>query len=182
VSLVGREYYTEERVVGYYVCGDRMKYWGRMGVFWGGVWGLLIGAAFFVTPGIGPVLVAGPLVTWIVRALEGAAVAGGLSAVGAALYIIGIRKDNIVRYESAIREDKFLLLAHGDSEEVNNAREILRITRPEEMSVHFSEDHIDALAAIVRSKGQADRGVRIRNALLSQPAGGLRAGRAGREC
>ena len=43
--------------------GDRMKYWGKLGTFWGGLWGLLFGAAFFAIPGIGPVLVAGPLVS-----------------------------------------------------------------------------------------------------------------------
>jgi hypothetical protein len=31
-----------------------------MGAFWGGLWGLLFGAAFFAIPGIGPVVIAGP--------------------------------------------------------------------------------------------------------------------------
>jgi uncharacterized membrane protein len=74
LSIVGKDYHTEEQVVGYYNTGSRMKYWGEMGAFWGGFWGLLFGAAFFAIPGIGPVLVAGPLVTWIVGALEGAVV------------------------------------------------------------------------------------------------------------
>ena len=60
-----------------------MKYWGKQGAFWGGLWGLLCGAAFFAIPGIGPVLVAGPLVASIIGALEGAIVVGGLSARGA---------------------------------------------------------------------------------------------------
>ena len=71
LSIVGRDYHTEEDVVGYYNTGDRMKYWGKMGAFWGGFWGLLFGSAFFAIPGIGPILVAGPLVAWIVAALEG---------------------------------------------------------------------------------------------------------------
>jgi len=37
-----------------------MMYWGKMGAFWGGFWGLLFGSAFFAIPGVGPVLVAGP--------------------------------------------------------------------------------------------------------------------------
>src|SRR5271170_1820008 len=69
---------------------DRMKYWGKTGAFWGGFWGLLFGSAFFAIPGIGPVLVAGPLVAWIVGGLEGAALVGGLSAIGAGLVGIGI--------------------------------------------------------------------------------------------
>ena len=56
-----------------------MKYWGKLGAFWGGFWGMLFGSAFFWLPGIGTVLVAGPLVAWIVGALESTAVMGGLA-------------------------------------------------------------------------------------------------------
>ena len=66
LSVVGKDYHTDEQVVGYYNAGDRMKYWGKWGAFWGGFWGLLFGAAFFWVPAIGPVLVGGPLVASIV--------------------------------------------------------------------------------------------------------------------
>ena len=79
---------------------------------------MLFGAAFFAIPGIGPVLVAGPLVAWIIGALEGAVVVGGLSALGAGLYSIGIPKDSVVKYEAALKSDKFILLAHGTAAEV----------------------------------------------------------------
>jgi hypothetical protein len=139
LSIVGKDYHTDEQVVGYYNAGDRMKRWGKSGAFWGGFWGLLLGSAFFAIPGIGPVLVAGPLVAWIVGALEGAVVVGGLSALGAGLYSIGIPKDSIVQYESAIRSDKFLLLAHGTVEEVERAKAIMRTAQPLEVTVHVVE-------------------------------------------
>ena len=104
LSIVGKDYHTEENVVGYYTTGDRMKYWGKLGAFWGGFWGLLFGSAFFWVPGIGQVLVAGPLVMWIVGALEEAAVFGGLSALGAGLYSIGIPKHSVLQYETAGEE------------------------------------------------------------------------------
>ncbi len=63
---------------------------------------MLFGSAFFVISGIGPLLVAGPLVAWIVGAVEGAVVVGGLSAIGAGLYSIGIPKNSIVEYETAL--------------------------------------------------------------------------------
>src|SRR5580692_1301004 len=66
LSIVGRDYHMDEQVVGYYNTGDRMKHWGKMGAFWGGIWGLLFGSAFFLIPGVGPLVVAGPLVGWIV--------------------------------------------------------------------------------------------------------------------
>ena len=45
MSIVGKDYHTDEHVVGYYNAGDRMKYWGKQGAFWGGLWGMLFGAA-----------------------------------------------------------------------------------------------------------------------------------------
>ena len=136
MSIVGKDYHTDEHVVGYYNTGDRMKYWGKLGAFWGGLWGMLFGAAFFAIPGIGPILVAGPLVAWIVGALEGAVVVGGLSALGAGLYSIGIPRDSVVKYEAALKSDKFLLLAHGTADEVAKAKDILQTTHPTEVSVH----------------------------------------------
>src|SRR5665213_4200980 len=136
MSIVGKDYHTDEQVVGYYNTGDRMKYWGKMGAFWGGVWGWLFGAAFFMIPGIVPILVAGPLVAWIVGSLEGAVLIGGLSALGAGLYSIGIPKDSVVKYETALKSDKFLVLAHGTPEEVAKARDIMRSTSPDEVTMH----------------------------------------------
>jgi hypothetical protein len=60
LSIIGRDYHTDEHVVGYYNAGDRMKYWGKLGAFWGGFWGLLFGSPFFFVPGVGPLLFAGP--------------------------------------------------------------------------------------------------------------------------
>jgi hypothetical protein len=139
LSIVGKDYHTEERAVGYYNTGDRMRYWGKQGAFWGGVWGLLLGSAFFAVPGVGPVLIAGPLVSWVIGALEGAVFVGGVSAIGAGLLSIGIPKDSIIQYEVALKADKFLLLAHGTAEEIAHAKEIVVTTHPAQLDVHEAE-------------------------------------------
>ena len=136
LSIVGKDYHTDEHVVGYYTTGDRMMYWGKLGAFWGGFWGLLFGSAFFWVPGIGPLVVAGPLVTWIVAALEGAAVTGSLTALGAGLYSIGIPKNSIVQYETEVKSGKLLLVAHGTADEVERARDLLHQTGVEKTTVH----------------------------------------------
>jgi len=136
LSIVGKGYQADEKVVGYYNLGDRVKYWGGLGAFWGGLFGLLFGTAFFWVPGIGPVLVAGPLVAAIVAGLENAVVVGGLSALGAALFSIGIPKDSVLRYETAIKADKYLVLAHGTAKEVDEAKAILRTTTPADLNEH----------------------------------------------
>ena len=56
LSIVGKDYRTEDHVVGYYKTGGRLKYWGKLGTFWGGIWSLLKGEAFFWMPGVGPIL------------------------------------------------------------------------------------------------------------------------------
>jgi hypothetical protein len=126
LSIVGRDYHTEEHVVGFYNAGDRMNYWGKLGAFWGGIWGLMFGSAFFLVPGLGPLVVAGPLVASIVGGLEGALVLGGLSALGAGLFSLGIPKDSVLAYETAIKSDKFLLIVHGSTEELSRARTLLK--------------------------------------------------------
>ena len=136
LSIVGKDYHTDEHVVGYYNTGDRMMYWGKLGAFWGGLWGMLFGSAFFFVPGVGPLLVAGPLVTWIVGALEGAVMMGGLSALGAALVSIGIPKNSVLQYEANVKAGKFLLILHGTAEEVARAKDRLDHTEALETAVH----------------------------------------------
>jgi hypothetical protein len=139
LSIVGKGYHTDEQVVGYYNTGDRMKYWGKIGAFWGGFWGLLFGSALFMIPGLGPILAAGPVVGWIVAALESAVVVGGLGALGAGLYSIGIPKDSIVKYEAALKTDQFLLIAHGTAAEVAKAKDIIETTHPAQFTIHAPE-------------------------------------------
>jgi hypothetical protein len=147
LSIVGKDYHTEEHAVGNYNTSARMKHWCKFRVFWGGIWGLLFGGAFFFVPGIGPVLVAGPLVTWIVAALKGALVVGGLSAIGAGLFSLEILKNRVIRYAKALNADKFLLVAHGAAEEIARARDIIVTTRPVEVNVHGPEK-LEAVASV----------------------------------
>jgi hypothetical protein len=136
LSVVGKDYHSEENVVGYYNTGDRMATWGKFGLFWGWIWGVLFGSAFFLIPGIGPVMVGGPLVSWIIGALELSVVTGGLSAIGGALVSIGIPKDSIIRYETALKADKFMLIVHGTLQEVEKAKSILVNNKSEATDVH----------------------------------------------
>ncbi len=66
-----------------------------------------------MTPAAGPVAPAGPVVVLgylaaiVITALENAITLGGLSAIGAALYSIGIPKNSVVEYEAAVKADIF---------------------------------------------------------------------------
>ncbi len=134
LSIIGKGYHTEETPIGFYTMGDRIKAWGGMGAFWGGIWGLLIAPAVFFLPGFGLVAMAGPVVAALVAALEGAVLVGGVSAIGAALMQIGVPKDQIMKYETALKVDKYVLMVHGSIEEQDKARTVLEKTKSWEMA------------------------------------------------
>jgi uncharacterized membrane protein len=136
LSIVGKDFKTEEHVIGFYNAGDRMKFWGKRGAFWGTFWGMLFGSALFLIPGFGHVMVLGPLVGWIVGALGEGAVVGGLTALGAGLYSIGIPKDSILKYETALKADHFVLVAHGSADDIRVARAILDRTGAASIEEH----------------------------------------------
>jgi hypothetical protein len=135
LSLVGKGYHSDEKVVGFYNSGDRIKFWGSRGAFWGGFWGLFFGGMFLTIPVVGHVIVLGYLAVAAVSAVEGAVVVGGLSALGAALYGIGIPKDSVIQYETDMAADRFLVMAHGTDEEVQRAKKILDAVNPTRVDV-----------------------------------------------
>ena len=125
LSLVGKGCHSEEQAMGFYTSGDRIKTWGGRGAFWGGLWSLLFSPAVFILPGIGLLALAGPIVVALVSALEGALVVGSISALGAAMMQIGIPREQAIRYETALKVDKYVLLIHGTAAEAAQARAVL---------------------------------------------------------
>src|SRR5277367_3257485 len=118
LSVVGKGYHSDEKVVGFYNAGDRIKFWGSRGAFWGGLWGLFFGGLFLTIPVVGHIVVLGYLAATAISAVEGALIVGGLSALGATLYSIGIPKDSVIQYEAALKADSFLVTAHGTATEI----------------------------------------------------------------
>lgn len=125
LSLVGKGYHTEEHPLGFYTLGDKVRAWGGTGAFWGGIWGLLMAPAVFFIPGVGLVAMAGPVVAALVAALEGAVLVGGISAIGAALTRIGVPSDQVMKYETALKVDKYVLMVHGDAADAAQAGTVL---------------------------------------------------------
>lgn len=136
LSIIGRGYHSEEKVVGYYHTKDRMLAWGQAGAFWGGLWGLLVGAGFFFVPGVGPVVIAGPLIATLVGTVEGAVVGSAVSALAAGLVSLGIPKDSAIKYESAVKADEFLVVYQGES--IEDAMKIKKCL--EELDLHAALD------------------------------------------
>lgn len=105
LAFVGCDHTTGLPVAGCGATMGRVKCWGAIGAFWGGVWGWLFGSTFFQNEGAGPLRVAEPLVGWMVGALEGAVIGGGLIVVVACLYSLCSRKNGIVFCETALKPE-----------------------------------------------------------------------------
>lgn len=149
LSVVGKGYHTEEKVVGFYNTGDRVQFWGSRGAYWGGMWGLLLGGLFVTVPMVGPVVVLGYLAAAAISAVEGAALVGGLSALGAALYGLGIPRDQVIRYETTIKADGFLVMAHGTEVEMRRAKSILATLGGSQIESHQTTEHLEPAAILL---------------------------------
>jgi hypothetical protein len=151
LSVVGKGYHTDEKVVGFYNIGDRVKFWGQRGAFWGGLWGLFFGGLFLTIPIVGHVIVLGYLAATAISAVEGAVMVGGLSALGAALYSVGIPKDSVVKYETDLKADGFLVMAHGPTAEVERAKSILERAHASRVDMHQGVERTGSLSEVAHA-------------------------------
>lgn len=128
VSVAGRDDQVERNEFGFFKSGERIKHWGKLGFFWGGVVGLLSGPALFLLPGVGALFVAGQLISVLGDVIEGAAILGGASVLAAALVNLGINVEVAIDLESGLQAGKYVLLVRGTHDELKRAREIANNT------------------------------------------------------
>lgn len=125
ISIVGRDYQTEEHATGFYKLGDRMRFFGGLGAFWGTLAGILLGAFVMFIPVFGHLIVLGPLASTIVAGLEGAALGGATGALVGALTAIGVPRNSAIRYELAVEANKFLVTVQGGRDDIERAEQVL---------------------------------------------------------
>ncbi len=142
ISIIGKDYETEEHVVGFLNAGDRAKVFGKWGAFWGGLMGILFGSALMFVPVVGHIIILGPLAAALFGGLEGAVLVGGISALAGALMAIGIPRDSVLRYETALKANKFMLLVHGDAQEIKRAHELLKSSGLASFDHHHAQDEV----------------------------------------
>ncbi|MBX3589429.1 MAG: DUF1269 domain-containing protein [Burkholderiaceae bacterium] len=136
ISIIGKDYHTEEQPVGYFNAGDRARYFGKLGAFWGGLAGILFGSALMFVPVVGHIVVLGPIAATIAGGLQGAVLGGGLTALVGALTALGVPRDSVLRYETALKADKFIVIVHGDADTVGRAREVLTAAGSTDVQAH----------------------------------------------
>jgi hypothetical protein len=143
ISVIGKAFHDDATFGGFYGAGDRIKFWGELGAFWGGLWGWL-GGLVIGLPVVGHVLAlgafAGTVISVIESAIEGAIggaiLAGSLGALGAAFYSMGIPEGSAIAYETDVKTARFLVMARGSAEEAERARTVLKEFKPSRLDLH----------------------------------------------
>ena len=132
ISLLGKGVASGDDILGIHdpAAADRMKSWGRQGALWGGLWGLIGGAAgTFAIPGLGTLFVIGWILDGVAAAAAGAgtmALAALLSEVLVRLHRFGVPEAELHGLEQAIREGSYVMILQGDEAELMPQRRWLQ--------------------------------------------------------
>ena len=135
VSIIGKDFQAVEKPVGFVTTGSVAKDGAKVGAWSGGIFGLLVGAAFLIVPGVGPVIIAGPLAAALLGGVEGALGGAAMGGLTGALVGLGVSKDKAIRYESEVNTGKFLVTLEGDSAQVQRAETLLAAGQAEVAAV-----------------------------------------------
>ncbi len=147
ISVIGKGYQTDQNVIGYYSAGDRMMYWGPNDAFWDGILNVLSGSGFFMIPGIGPAIAAGPIVEWIGCSLQHAVGTREFSAIRRALCGIGVPARSIAQYETSLGRGEYIVVVCGTPAEVTRADKVLSASHAAETHVCIADIHVAAIAS-----------------------------------
>jgi hypothetical protein len=93
----------------------------RAGASGGGLFGLIAGSALLFIPGVGPLVVLGPLAGAALGAAQGALLGGGVGA------LLGhfVAERHIPKYEQLVRAGRYLVVVHGSEDTAVRAQQIL---------------------------------------------------------
>jgi uncharacterized membrane protein len=143
LSIVGKDYQTNEHVRGFLTWQDTAKVGAAGGGYWGsfvgGLFGILAGAGVLFIPGMAPLVIAGQITGVFAGWLEGTLVGGiGAATIGGlagALGGLGIPKNEVLKYETKIQAGEFIILVTGSDEDVTQAQQMLaKISREIDMA------------------------------------------------
>jgi hypothetical protein len=125
LSIAWADHPSHLEVTGYYREEQQMKYWGDRHPQWNEIFQILSGWALLSIPGVGWILIVGPLADWTATAMANADIFGDMSAIGMGLYSVGISRKSIGLCEEALEKGKCILLLNGPAREVKKAKQIV---------------------------------------------------------
>lgn len=139
LSLIGRDAETDGHALICYQTLELAPREARCLMRAPGLWGMLLGAVFMWVPGLGGLVVGGPLAMEISLAIEGRAAAGDGNVVQTGLGSMGIPRESVMKYEMALRACKFVLVFHDTREQVEKTHRVLVWAKATETDLHVAE-------------------------------------------
>lgn len=118
---------------------ERTKIWAENGALWGALVGLAVGVSgFLFVPGVGPLLVLGPVIDTIAGTAIGSGImaeAADVTRVTAALHRLGIPEEETTQLHQAIMDGKTVLILHYPRNDSKNWQQLLNWGRAESVQV-----------------------------------------------
>ena len=136
LSIVGRGSEVTEEPYGFVSRGEYVKAGAESGSLFGGLFGLCVGAGFLVLPGVGLVVVAGPIAAALLAGIEGALAGTALGSLAGALVGWGVPKDRAIKYENHVKGGKFLIVVRSMPEVVARAHSLLAAQGTDHINVY----------------------------------------------
>jgi hypothetical protein len=134
ISIIGRRFETHEDIQGFYTPTDAAYAGAGEGAWYGGIFGLFMGAAgYFVFPSIGALMVLGPLAGFIAGSIAGAGIGALVSGFAAA----GIPKDHALKYQEIVQAGEHLVVVHGSEARCAKAHQVLLNTTSLQLHSHY---------------------------------------------
>ena len=150
ISIIGRNFETHEDIQGFYRPADAALEGAEQGAWFGGIFGLMLGAmGFFILPVVGGLMIIGPLAGLVAGAIGGA----GVGALINGLVMMGIPQDQALKYQERLQAGEFLVVLHGSESETARAHEILHGTTETHLQTHavvIEGSEADSMAGMKR--------------------------------
>ena len=96
-------------------------------------------SSLFIIPGLGPIAVGGPLSGAIVRGFGKGVYFKGINALREGQCSIGIPKDSLFRYETALKNGLCLVFVQCGVDEIDAVKSVLTSSKAIEIAVHYSQ-------------------------------------------
>jgi hypothetical protein len=136
ISVLAKDMQCEKQVHGFVTSCDVAKKTATGSAWFGGLFGVLAGAAFIWVPGAGPLVVAGSLTSTLLGGVEGAVAAAAAGGVLGWLSALGIEKKHILKFEDHLKAGRYLVVVTGSVEDLGTADSILSETENAGLHLH----------------------------------------------
>ena len=135
ISIIGKDFQTTEQPLGFVTAGSGAKEGAKFGAWTGSLFGLLVAPAFLILPGVGTLIVLGPLAALLVSGVEGALAGAAFGGLTGVLVGLGMSQDQAIRFEAQITAGKFLVTLQGDAKTIGRAKALFAIGTDESADV-----------------------------------------------